>query len=357
MKRLVALLRKEILWSKHNLAVLLLLLLLLPGGFAYTTTAFGEVIPEDTPVAVAPQNDTVTDADLGATKAVVTMYSAPRTYDSVSQARTALTREEVYAIVAVPPNVTTGENLRFTLYVDGSIVPYHEPSKAITGIINFHLQRSLNGDVSVDRKVVGPERTLSEYLVPFGLMVIVLLLAFAYLPYNLAREERVFDRIRLSTPLSTVVVSKLTFFTALLFVPLATVHGMVAYLGYDITVFTPVTLGIYVLTFLYLAMLSTSIMLITNFRPLGRFVNLTLLFAGLLFANMVYPAGFFSPLRREIARWMPLHYSMILTRSEMLKDVSLTMFTDWIVALCGVTVGTAILLGLSLAYYTRTADP
>lgn len=357
MTRLGALLRKELQWSKHNLALLLFLLVVLPGGFAYTTTAFGEVIPEDAPVALAPQTETVTDADLGATKAVVTMYSAPREYESVTAARTVLTREEVYAIVAVPPNVTSGDDLRFTLYVDGSIVPYQEPSKAITGIINYHLQRSLDANVRVDREVVGPERTLSEYLVPVGLMLIVLLLAFAYLPYNLAREERVFDRVRLSASLHTVIASKLVFTTALLAVPFGAFHIMVDVLGYDITVFTPTVLGIYGLTFLYLAMLSTSVMLVTKFSTLGRFVNIVLLFVGLLFANMVYPAGFFSPLRRELARWIPLHYSMILARSEMLKPVSLMLFTDWVAALLGVTAVAAIVLTLSTTYYARTANP
>ncbi|MFD1512341.1 ABC transporter permease [Halomarina rubra] len=354
MRRLRSLLRKEVRWSRHNLATLVLLLLVLPGGFVYTTTAFDQVIPRDSPVAVVPASEQVSDDDLDIATAAVTLFSEPRQYEDSEAGIEALRREQVYAVLEVPPDLTDETaTANFTFYVDGSIVPYHEASEAIVSVLDYPLQRTLPADVSVEREVVGPEHSLSEYLVPVGLLLVVLLFAFAYVPYNLANERRVLDRLEVEASLEAVVASKLLFFGSLLVVPMAVVHLMSLWLGYANTGIAPAAVLAYLLTFFGLAALSTAIMLLFRFGVVGRFVNIVVLFGLLAFSNTIYPAGFFSPVRREIARLSPLHYSTIVARSSMLKGMTVWDFLDWFAALAVVTLGAFVLLELSIVRYRR----
>jgi ABC-2 type transport system permease protein len=354
MRRLLSLLRKELRWSRHNLATLVLLLLLLPGGFVYTTTAFDQVIPRDSPVAVVPASEDVSEDDLDIATAAVTLFSEPRRYEDTEAGIDALRREQVYAVLEVPPDLTDGDaSGTVTFYVDGSIVPYHEASEAIAGVLDYSLQRTLPSEVTVEREVLGPEHSLSEYLVPVGLMLIVLLFAFAYVPYNLAEERQVLDRLAVEASLEAVVASKLLFFGALLLVPMGVVHVVTAGLGYADTGVGLAAVLAYLLTFFGLTAFSTAVMFAFRFDVVGRFVNLVVLFGLLAFSNTVYPAGFFSPIRREIARASPLHYATIVARSSILKGMSVWAFLDWLAALAAVALGAFVVLELTIVRYRR----
>lgn len=365
--KLWPLLSKELRWSRHRILTLLLLLLVLPGLFAATTAIFQDVIPRDSPVAIVPADEDVSANELEFVRGSLTFFSDPVVYEDQATAIHDLRREQVYAVLAVPPNIlsepgsdesaadTLAENATFTLYVDGSIVPYNEPSDAIQGALRVYLNRNLDPRITVEREVVGPERSLAEYLLPVFLLGIVLLFAFAYLPYNLANEADVLDRLRVAASLDAVVVSKLLFVGGLVLVPIAAFHAVATYLGYSVTLLAPGAVGTYLLTFWYLAAISTTIMLLTDFSTFGRFLNVALLFGVVTFSSLVYPVGFFSALRREIARLVPLHYSMIVVRSTSLKNLDVTMFADWLALLVGFTVGTGIVLKLTIEWYKRTA--
>lgn len=351
-----SLLKKEVLWSRHRLVTLLLVLLVLPAFFAYTTVAFQTVVPEDSPIAIVPQNDTVSENGVEIITGAASLFSDPEVYQNKSTAMTALRRESVYAVLEVPPgilNESTG-NATFSLYVDGSVVPFGEPSKAIRGIMGFYLDRNLPANVSVDRVVVGNDHTLSEYLLPVFLMGMLMLFAFTYVPYNLAQEADVLERLLVEASLEEVILTKVGYFTALMLCPILAFTAVAAYLGYSVTLLNPGAVAVFLLTFAYLTAISVSIMILTDFSTFGRFVNVAALFAAITFSSLVYPVGFFSPLRREIARFIPLHYSMIITRSLTLKDVSIGLFTDWIVMLVAFTAATGLLLKLSIVRYERT---
>jgi ABC-2 type transport system permease protein len=362
--KLGPLLSKELRWSRHRIVTLLLLLLVLPGFFAGTTVIFQDVIPKDSPVAIAPASENVSATELDFVRGSLTFISDPVVYENRATAIHDLRREQVYAVLAVPPDILAGpggnesalaENATFTLYVDGSMVPYNEPSKAIRGALRGYLNRNLEPRVSVERRVVGPERSLAEYLLPVFLLGIVLLFAFAYLPYNLASEADVLDRLRVEASLDAVVVSKLLFVGGLLVVPVVAFHAVATYLGYSVDLLAPGAVGTYLLTFWYLGAISTTVMLLTDFSTFGRFLNVALLFAVLTVSSLVYPVGFFSALRREIARQVPLHYSMIVIRSTSLKNLEASLFADWIAGLVGFTVGTGIVLKLAIEWYKRRA--
>ncbi|MFB6201158.1 MAG: ABC transporter permease [Halorhabdus sp.] len=349
--RIRSLLVKELIWSKRNLLALVVLLLVVPAVFAGASVGFQTVIPEDMPVGVVG-GETVTEDELTVVEGAITFFSDPIRYDSKERALDDLRREQVYAVVDVPSGISRDDTdrLEFTLHVDGSLVPFRETSKVLTNSVNARLSSSLPVTVRVSRTVLGPTHTLPEFLIPLLLFGVVALFAFTFVPYNLANERTALDRIRTETSLEALTATKLMFFTALMFLPLAVFELATTYFGYDVAVLTPGAVIVLLLTFLLLATVATTIMFLTGFSMSGRFVNVILLFGLFAFGGLIYPVGFFSSLRRAIARLIPVHYSMIVVRSTMLKDVPLGLFTHWIAGLI-VTLAVAT-VGLEVAIRT-----
>jgi ABC-2 type transport system permease protein len=354
---LASLLRKEFHWSKHNLLALGFVLLVLPAVFVGASTAFQTVIPRDTPVAVVPQDDSVSAADMARVGAGMTAVSEPVSAESPEDAERMLRRETVYAIVQVPPDIDDPDNedATFVLTVDGSIVPFTEPSKAIRTIMEFRLDRALAADVTVERRVLGPENSLPEYLVPIFLMALVMLVAFTYVPYNLARETAVLDRLRAEASLEAVVGAKLVYFTLLLLVPLVVFQAAAAALGYAVNALSLGAVLALGLTFVALAALSMTVMVLLRFGTLGRFVNVVVLIGLVGFSGLAYPVGYFSPLRKELVRMVPTHYAMIVTRSSMQKGLGPGLFADWLAGLAGFALVALLALKLAAVHYRRSA--
>ncbi|WP_136718168.1 ABC transporter permease [Halorientalis salina] len=355
--KVLSLLRKEVLWSRHRVVALLFLLLVLPGCFAFTTVAFETAVPEDAPIAIVPENENVSEDGLAIIEGGAALFSDPKRYEEKSEAMRALRRESVYAVLEVPPGILNEntENATFSLYIDGSVVPFQEPSKAIESIVTLRMNENLPANVSVERQVVGNHSTFSEYLVPVFLMGFVLLFAFTYLPHHLAREADVLERLLVETSMDAVVATKILFMTALMLGPISAFYAVSTYLGYSVTLLTPAVVGIYLLTFVYMAAISTSVMILTDFSRLGRFLNVAIMLTFFTFSSVVHPVGFFSPLRKEIARQLPLHYSMIVARGLSLKELGIGLFADWILGLLGFTLVTLVVLKLSIERYKRTA--
>lgn len=352
-----SLLKKEFHWSRHNVLALVLILLLLPGFFAYTSVAFETVIPRDAPVAVVPENETVDEDSVTLIEGALKPYSDPKVVDSRAEAVRMLQRESVYAILQVPPDIDdpANPNASFRLTVDGSVVPFKEPSKAIRSVMAVQLDDFLDSRVTVQREVIGADNSLSEYLVPIFLMAIIMLFAFTYVPYNLARESAVLDRLRVESSLEAVVASKLVYFSLLMAVPILVFQGAAAYLGYAVTSLAPGAIAALLFTFLFLAALSMAVMVLLRFSTLGRFVNVVLLLGAVGFSGLAYPVGYFSPLRKELVRLVPTHYTMIITRSSMLKGLDISLFADWLPGLLGVAAGALVLLKAAAVFYRRTS--
>ncbi|MDY6780065.1 MAG: ABC transporter permease [Halobacteria archaeon] len=353
---LVALLRKEVVSKRHRILTVLFVMVVLPSVFAFTTVTFQNVIPRDTPVAVVPANDNVSSQNMDIAVGGITLYSDPKTYDSLDSALRALHREAVYAVIEVPPRLTRKtQNARFNLYIEGAMVPYKEPSESVTSLLGYYLRTRLPADVTVERRVVGEEKTFPEYLVPVFFMGLVVLFSFTYLPYDLSKEEDVLDRLRTQTSLDSVVAAKLVFFSALLVLPLLTFAAVSKYLGYSVELLSPLALGVYLLTFLYLSSVSLAVTVVSKFSALGRFVNVVLMLGVVGFSSFVFPVGFFSPLRGYVARRMPTYYSMVIVRGASIKDLSASFYTDWLAGLALLTLVSLAALKLSIEHYRRTA--
>lgn len=347
-------LRKELLWSRRRLLSLLFVLILLPGAFAYSSVFFQHVLPRDAPVAVVADPG-ATDDDRAVVESTMDLFSDPEPYDSRESARRALERERVYAVVSVPPGVADPNTTRanVTVTTDGDMVPYREPSQALVGILQVTLDRNLEADVEVRREPLGEERKLSAYLLPTFLMMLVMTFAFAYLPHVLAREEAVLDRIRVESSLDAAVGGKVAFFALLLAVPVGVFGGAGAYLGYGVRVLAPGALAAYLLTFLALGSVAAAVTFLTRFSTAGRLLNVLLLFFVFGFSGLVYPAGFFSPVRRQIIRRVPTHYAMVVARGSALKGHGVEQYAEWLAGLAGFALAGLVVLKLALLHYER----
>jgi ABC-type multidrug transport system permease subunit len=191
------------------------------------------------------------------------------------------------------------------------------------------------------------------YLLPVFLMILLLLLAFTYLPYEMSRDRRAIDRLRLASSIDAALATKITFFTVLAAVTVVTTYVVAGVFGHDLQPPTPSLFGIYLLTFLYAAAISLSITLLTDFSILGRVINVAVFFLVVALSNLVYPAGFFSSWGLDMARSMPTHYSMIIARSHMLKGSDPGTFLSWWGALVGFALVTLLVLKLSVEWYER----
>lgn len=352
---ILSLLKKEGHWSKRNVLVLVFLLVALPTFFATTSVMFQEVVPREVPVGVVPADERVSEEDLRIVEGGVAVFSDPQVIDSEEKALEALNRERVYGIVTVPANITeSGVDAQFGLTVNGAIVPFQQPSEVIVGLMQFQLDDILAADISAERTVIGQENTLPEYLFPSFLMVVVIFFAFTYVPYNLRREKDVMDRLKVETSLESVVAAKLIFYTAVMVAPIFIFHVTASYYGYRIDSFAPGAVAVLLLTFLLLSVLSMTIMVLMRFSATGQFVNVVLMLGMIALSALTFPVGFFSAIRTTIARSLPTHYSMIMTRSVMLKDLQLTDFTDWLGAFLGLIVLALAVLKLAIIYHRRT---
>lgn len=354
MSNVLTFLKKDLTWSKHRLALLGVLFVLVPAVFATGTLFFEHTLPENSPIAVVPEDGNVTDDDLAVVRGSLTFASDPEIVRSGEEAFTRLDREEVYAVVEVPAGLTTpNATATVDVYIDGSITIFQLPSRALVNLLGPSLDEALPSDVDAARHVLGTETSLSEYLLPTFLMLLVMLVAFAYLPTTLANEEPVFDRLRMKSSLDALLAAKLVYFSGLVVVSILVVYLVGVAFGYGLEPLSLSAVGIYLLTFLYLAAVSTAIMLVTGFGTLGRILNVGIFFALVPTSNMAYPAGFFSPLSEAIARSNPLHYSTIVARSSLLKETGIGLFADWLALLVAFTLACLLVLKLAVTYYKR----
>ncbi|MFB6138047.1 MAG: ABC transporter permease [Halobacteriaceae archaeon] len=356
--RLPALLRKELAWGRRNLALLVVVFVLLPTGFAAGSAAFQTVLPTDAPVAVVPGSDAVTEDDLTITEGAVAPFSEPRVVRDRSAAFRMLEHEQVYAVVTVPAGITDPDTEAvFEVSVSGSVVPYHQASQAVVSVMNYVLERQLPAeyDVSVTRTVVGPERSLSEYLVPTMFLGLVMLVALVYLPYNLAREADAVDRVRVEHSLWAMTCWKLAVFGTLLAVPAGLFQLASAHFGYGVAIAAPGALFAALCAFLALGAVGMGVVLLARFSTLGRLLDVVLLLFLLAYSGLFYPAGFFSPLRRQFVRLVPTHYVAVAVRGFALRDAAFGEYATWLVGFVAmVAVALAFLRG-SVAVYERGA--
>ncbi|MDZ7687970.1 MAG: hypothetical protein U5J64_04460 [Halobacteriales archaeon] len=347
MKR-TSLLKKEALSAKNRLPTLLILLVLLPAVFAGATFVFGDVIPRDSPIAIVPANEDVTDEELEAVDGVLSVFGETSVYKGNYER--ALERETYYAVIEVPPEFAERREGNFVVHVHGAVVPFDEPSKIVVSVLDSSF-RAVGTDITVERNVVGEQKTLSEYLLPVLLFVLILLLGLTYIPHELRREKNAVERLRLETSLLSVISAKVLFYTTLLAVPLSVFQAVASYLGYGVTFLSLPSLFFLTVTFVYLAFIGSAVTVATGFGDVGRFVNALLLFGVIVFSNIVYPVGFFSSLRRDIALLTPTHHSALAVRSHATKDVPATMFADRFVLLVGFTVVTFVALVVVVRRY------
>lgn len=344
------LLEKEAVTARHRLPALVGLLVLLPAAFAGASLVFDDVLPRDSPIAVVPGDEDVTAEELEDAAAVLSLFADATAFDG-DHVR-ALEREDYYLAVAVPSDFTEPGGT-VVVHHHGAVVPFDEPSRLLVSALDGGF-RAFGTGLSAERNTVGEEIDLSEYLFPVMLVALVFVLGLMYLPHDLRRERKALDRVTLDTSVFAVAATKIAFYTVLLALPVLVFQTISKYYGYTVELFTVPVAAFVAVTFVYTACVGTSVALATGFSAYGRLVNATLLFGVVVLSNLVYPVGFFSSTRGEIARALPTHYSAVAVRSHSTKDVSSTLFLDRFLLLLAFTIVTVLLLyGASRRYERR----
>ncbi len=350
------LLRTELHWSRRHLLVLVFLLLFVPLAVGGASLVFQDVVPEHIPVAVVEGDEEVSDTELELVMRSVDPWTDAEVVESREEAERMLERETIYGIVVVPPDYLEPEtNATFTLVTDGSIAPFQSPSELIQDLITFELQAAgFSENLTVEQEVSGEERGFEEYLYPGFMMGLLLFIAFTYVPYSLRREEPVLDRLRVESSLESLVATKLTFLTGLMLVPLIVFHAVAWYYGYGVDTGDPWGIAVLLGTFLLASTVSLTIVVLTRFSRTGQLLNLVVLFGVLVLSGLVFPRGFFSPLRSTLLELTPTYYAGVIVRSRMLKDSDIALFTDWLIGLALLQLlAVAALLG-AITYYRRS---
>ena len=326
MRDLLTHLRKESYWARRRLPALLLLVVVLPAVFAVGTVAFEGVVPEDTPVAVVPASEDVTEADMQVAEGVLALAADPQRVDSPERAAALLHRERVYAVVRVPANVTAdaADPAVFEYRVSGSVVPYVKPSRAIAA----QVERGLNDPdgvvsprrpIEVRHVVLAPSVGLREYLTPAALVLLAVLVGLGFLPRLVADERQALPRLRVASSLTSVLAAKLIAGLALMVVPLVTVAGVVTYLSYDVHPLNPLAVVAYLLLVVHVAGVGMTVALALE-RRTATVLNLGFVVGLLLAGNPVYPRGFFSVVRGRVAELVPLHHAAVAVRAGVLRN-------------------------------------
>ncbi len=350
----LALLRKEALTVRRNLGLFIVVLIIVPAGLAVGTAVYQQTIPQDIPVAVTPSGEDTTDDDLQLVRGAVLFFATPESYDDRAAARQAVEREEVYLAFVVPPGLTDQDaSVTVTVLSDRTNAPLREPAELALGLLETRFDQLAPADVSFEIEEFGTEQTLSGYLLPSALFGLIVLYALVYLPYQVREERRVMDRLRMETGLEAVVASKLLFYGGLVAVPAATISLAARYFDYGFTALGIGSLVVLLLTFLYLAAIGIAIIFLFRLRQVAVFVNLGLAIGVLTLSGLIYPVGFYSDVRLLIARSLPTHYSLVALRGTMLRNASLSLYTDYLGWLLAAVVGGCMVLLLAIRYYER----
>lgn len=349
------LLRKELLWSRRNLAVVLLVTILVPAAVGASTLAFERSVPRDVPVAVVPASDDVTEDEREAVTGLVVGFGTPHEYQSEAAARTAMQRERVVAALSVPHGLYDEDaNVTMTLTVDATMVPYERPSSIVARLLRERVS-TFPAAVTVERATVGGHRSLSEYLFATAPVLLAVVYALAYVPHHVAREERVLDRLRVESSLPAVLASKGVLFFGLLAVALGALSLVGRLAGYRADPLAPGTVGVALLTFGYLSAVALGVMFLTDFGATGRYVNAGLLLGVLAFSSLVFPRGTFSSFRGTVADANPVYHSAVVGRSVAMEGLPVALFARRLALLAAVAVLTIAWLRWTMNRYERRA--
>ncbi|MDR5671670.1 ABC-type multidrug transport system, permease component [Halalkaliarchaeum sp. AArc-CO] len=316
--------------ARRNIAVLLVGFVLLPGLLVGGTVGFDQTLPEDVPIGVAPGDEATTDDDLTLAQGGVALLGTPEPYDTREKAIRGLDREEVYIVVLVPPDVLDQETTaEFRMLSHGSAVPLIDATGLLALFLDAELSSLLSGPVEVTHEQRGVENTLSEYLIPTGITLFVLSVALLYVPYDVRVDRQVLDRIRHQSRLEAFLAAKLLFYTAMMAVVLGAIATANLWLEYRIDVATVETMAAVGLLFLSTAAIGTGVLFLTGLGRVALFVNLGVLVGIAGLGSLVYPVGFFSPVRMEIARSLPPHYLAVIIRGHVLRGDPFGVYLDW----------------------------
>lgn len=320
----------EVYGARRKIAVVFIGFALLPALFMMGTVGFDKTLPEDIPVGIAPADEATTEDDLTLTQGGVALLGTPVQYDTETEAIRSLDREEVYLVVLVPPDLTDeSTTAEFQIHSHGSAVPLSDATGLLVSFLNFELSTLLPGDVELTHEQRGTEYTLSEYLIPSFVTLFTMAIALLYIPYDIMSNTQVIHRVRHQSRLEWFIGAKILFYTAMMFTMLAAFAVVNRSLSYQID---PLRLEVATavgLLFVSTAAIGTGVLFLSKMNRTALFVNFGLLIGTVGAGSLLYPVGFFSPIRMEVARLLPVHYLNIIIRGHIMRGDNFELYADW----------------------------
>jgi ABC-2 type transport system permease protein len=327
---LIVFLGTEVYASRRKAALVLIGFVVLPGMFMIGTAGFEKTLPEDIPVGIAPQEDATTEDDLTLTEGGVALVGTPVQYDSEDEATKALKREEVYLVVLVPAGITDeSATTEFELLSHGSAVPLAEATSLLVYFMELELDSLLPGGVEITHDQLGNKVSLSEYLVPNFITIFVLAMGLIYFPYDIRDNKQVLDRVRHQSWLESFIGAKLIFYTIMMLLVVGTLALVNVIFDYRLNLASLETGFAVTLLFITAAAIGSGVLFLSNLSRKALFVNFGILIVIFGLGSILYPVGFFSSLRMDIARSIPIHYLAIVIRGHVLRGQSVEFYTEW----------------------------
>ena len=342
--------------ARRNLAVIAVGFILLPGLLMFGTLGFDQTLPEDIPIGIAPGDDATTENDLTLAQGGVALLGTPQRYETRENALRGLDREEVYLVILVPPDMLDEDSTaEFRMIAHGSAVPLLEATGLLAAFLDIELSSMLPGGADVVYEQRGVEYTLSEYLIPTGLTLFTLVVGLLYVPYDVRNNRQVLDRIRHQSSLEAFIAAKLLFYTAMTAVVLGAIAAANLYLESRVEPLRLETAAAVGLLFVSTAAIGTGVLFITGLGRVALFVNLGVLIGIVGFGSLLYPVGFFSPVRMEIARSLPPHYLAVMLRGHLLRGDPFELYLEWYRLVGGYTIACIGFCWGSIRTYERRA--
>jgi ABC-type polysaccharide/polyol phosphate export permease len=349
MVKLLSMLKKEVLLTKRNISIILLIVML-PLVFGQIAGSFKTSLPKDTPILIVAKNDDVTRDDMDYVEGWTTLFSEPVIGVNKEDGIYKLQREEAYLLFVVPPNVTQtmSSGGEFEIYVDNSFVPVEKVSEYVVHNVEIYFTTTTFKGSDIVLKRINDPKSMPEYMLPGFIMLMTCLMALTILPYSMGTERNVIRRLKIERTFGSMVAAKMIFFVLLVIIQLLLLRWSENIIQLETGFIDQDTFVIVLLTMIYLSAISLSITFLTKFSTTGNLINTLILFLILLFSGTFYPVGFFPIYLQKMALVLPSYYSMVMLRGAMLKNVDISIYSDWMTGLIVLTIVTLIILLFSV---------
>lgn len=327
LRKMKALLMREVLGVRRNV-LLLLLIVVLPIAFGVMFGTFKEFVPRSTPSMLAPEDESVGADDMRFANFTLALFSTPVIGKNNQTIVDALLREEVYFGIVVPSGVREAKGV-IEVYVDSSMAPVAEASDYVVGMIRREL-REWNYYPTFKLVKVGRPIMPLEFFVPGIIILLIAAAGFLVLPFSTMRDSVIFDRLLTNVSLTGIALSKLIFGLALALIQVFFLLTTQRYMDAAIIEINLWSVYVLIASALSFTALGLAFVFLARFSELGRYLNVLAFGAVVVLSGIFYPIGFMPQIIQTVCKLTPTYYSVLLVRYFGVKGGGYTLVGDYV---------------------------